>query len=59
MDFIKSTFCGGGDGCVEVAMRADSVTVRGSDEHGAVLRFTPREWEQFIAGVKAGEFDQR
>jgi hypothetical protein len=25
--------------------------------HGPVLRYTAAEWQAFIAGVKAGEFD--
>lgn len=44
--------------CVQVAIRSDGVGVRDSkDPAGATLRFTPVEWQAFIAGVKAGEFD--
>jgi hypothetical protein len=48
--------CEGGS-CVEVAS-ADIVLVRDSkDPEGPVLTFTRAEWEAFIQGVKAGEFD--
>lgn len=44
--------------CVEVAMLADGVAVRDSkDPSGPVLRYTLREWEAFLDGAKAGEFD--
>jgi hypothetical protein len=38
----------------------DRVFVRDSkDPDGPVLTFRAREWEAFIAGAKAGEFDPR
>jgi hypothetical protein len=38
----------------------DRVFVRDSkDPDGPVLTFNAREWEAFIAGAKAGEFDPR
>jgi hypothetical protein len=69
----KSSRSGGNGGnCVEVALlggdiltnshkTGDSfVAVRDSkDTEGPVLAFTPDEWEAFIDGVKAGEFDLR
>ena len=46
------------NGCVEVAMQDDGVAVRDSkDQHGPVLVFSRREWEAFLGGVRAGEFD--
>jgi Domain of unknown function (DUF397) len=43
--------------CVEVALDA-VISVRHSTRRdGATLTFTPAEWEAFIQGVKAGEFD--
>jgi hypothetical protein len=49
---------GSGD-CVEVAqLERGDVAIRDSkDEAGPVLRSVPGEWQAFIAGVKAGEFD--
>jgi hypothetical protein len=50
--------CEGGSTCVEVAYLAGLVLVRDSkDASGPVLAFTRREWSQFVAGVKRGEFD--
>lgn len=49
--------CDEGAGCVEVA-KVDLVAVRDSkDPAGPVLLFTRAEWIDFVAGVKAGEFD--
>lgn len=58
----RSTHCAAGT-CVEVAIErvADTVTqvlVRDSkNPHREPLAFTGPEWEAFVAGVKAGEFD--
>ncbi len=47
----------GNSGCVEVAP-AHLIAVRDSkDRNGAVLLYTPQEWEAFLDGVKKGEFD--
>jgi hypothetical protein len=44
--------------CLQVRLRSGHVQVRDSkDPHGAVLSFTPDEWEAFVAGVRDGEFD--
>lgn len=53
----KSSYCGGGE-CVEVSAQSPAVAIRHSvDPNGNVLRFTRAEWRAFIAGIKAGEFD--
>jgi hypothetical protein len=53
----KSSFSGA-SGCVEVALLEDGMAVRDSkDQTGPALRFTVPEWEAFVAGVRAGEFD--
>jgi Domain of unknown function (DUF397) len=46
-------------GCVEVAfVQRNQVLVRDSkDREGPLLRFTAAEWEAFVTGVRAGEFD--
>ena len=56
--FHVSSFSGGGD-CVAVARLADGdVAVRHSkDPSKSTLVFTSREWEAFVEGVRAGEFD--
>ena len=55
----KSSRSNGQGQCVEVAQLDTAVAVRDSKHPtGAVLIFTPAEWTAFIAGAKAGEFDQ-
>ena len=57
IEFKTSTFSGGG-GCVEVGQMPGVVVVRHSRfRHLDALPFTPEEWEAFVLGVKAGEFD--
>jgi hypothetical protein len=58
-EFFKSTNSGD-HGCVEVAFHGGRVGVRDTKDHGtgAVLAFTAREWDSFIASAKAGEFDR-
>ena len=57
--WIKSSLSFANGDCVEVARLPDRrVGVRHSkDPAGPVLRFTPREWLAFIAGIRGGEFD--
>ena len=59
LHWVKSSlsFCNGN--CVEVAdLPGGGIGVRNSrDRHGAVLRFTPDEWQAFLGGVRTGEFD--
>lgn len=54
----KSTFSNQQD-CVELAPTSDGgVAVRNSNDHSlGTLSFTPTEWEAFLSGCKAGEFD--
>jgi Domain of unknown function (DUF397) len=54
----KSTYSGT-NGCVEVAFVQGRVAVRDSkDRSGRTLVFTGPEWEAFLRGVRAGEFDR-
>jgi hypothetical protein len=58
----KSTFSGLNGGCVEIADLDDGrVAVRDTKHNGSgpTLIFTPHEWDMFILGAKAGEFDRR
>ncbi|MFD8557244.1 DUF397 domain-containing protein [Streptosporangium canum] len=70
--WVKSSFSGdNGGNCVEVAElkdvtsgpghkaeHAELIAVRDSkDPEGPKLFFTPAEWDAFVNGVKAGEFD--
>ena len=53
----KSSYSGN-DMCVLVDMHPMAVVVRDSKHpHGPGLCFTADEWAAFIAGAKAGEFD--
>ena len=58
-EFKLSSFTGGDRyACVMVAKRNDVIGVRHSkDGSKTTLEFTPDEWNAFINGVKAGEFD--
>lgn len=57
MEWIKSSFCDSAS-CVEVSFDDDEVLVSDSkNAFGPVLRFTHQEWDAFVAGAKAGEFD--
>lgn len=53
----KSTFCTGG-GCVEVQHRGGWVLLRDSARPADQVRIRPADWAVFVAGVKAGEFDE-
>lgn len=55
--FRKSSFSPT-DNCVEVARQGDWTLVRDSkDPTGPVLTFNPGEWDAFLAGANAGEFN--
>lgn len=55
--FKKSTFSSNGD-CVEVGGVDDVIVVRDSkNPNGGTQSYTFDEWQAFINGVKAGEFD--
>lgn len=63
MDWTKSSYSNGngGSNCVEIAKCCGlHVLVRDSKAGGSgepILTFTRAEWLAFLAGVKAGEFD--
>ena len=58
--WIKSSLSYSNGNCVEVACLPDGgIGVRDSkNPDGAILRFTPAQWERFLTGAKAGEFEQ-
>lgn len=59
LEWIKSSFSSANGQCVETArMPNDGMAVRDSkNRQGSMLRFSKDEWDAFLAGVKAGEFD--
>ena len=55
-DWRRSTRCSSG-ACVEVANVGETFVFRDSkDPSGPVLTFTKDEWDAFVAGVRAGDF---
>lgn len=58
IEFVTSSFCNYGD-CVEIGRGPDgAMLVRDTkDRDHATLEFTRDEWDAFVRGVKAGEFD--
>jgi hypothetical protein len=53
----KASFCASGE-CVEVAQRNGMIVLRDSKEPlGSMLHYTTDEWQSFVRGIKAGEFD--
>ena len=59
LSWRTSSFSNGAGGmCVEVAPVDDGVVVRDSrNPLGPALAFSGNEWSAFVAGAKAGEFD--
>jgi len=54
----KSSFSSAGQDCVEFRRVDGGVEVRNSKRpNEATVSYTDSEWEAFVAGVKAGEFD--
>jgi hypothetical protein len=57
----KSSFSGGnggGDGCVEVAVRPEGIAVRDTKDRTRPPHVhSAPAWREFLAGVRAGEFD--
>lgn len=60
MNWVKSGKCFDGN-CVEVGTSHSEgetlVGVRNSQIPGETVWFTPDEWQVFLDGVRAGEFD--
>lgn len=57
--WVKSSASTANGQCLEAAgLREGHVAIRNSkDPGGPVVRFTRDEWQAFLIGVKAGEFD--
>lgn len=56
-EWRKSTRSGTEGNCVEVRVIDGTIEVRNSKSpSGAVLRFTPAEWDAFVGGAQDGEF---
>ena len=59
LQWVKSSLSFSNSNCVEVAnLPSGGIGVRDSkDPEGAILRFTPGEWDAFLGGARNGEFD--
>jgi hypothetical protein len=59
-DYYRTASCCASGACVEVAaLTGGRVAVRDSKDRSKPPHvFTQDEWDAFVAGVKAGEFDQ-
>ena len=58
--WIKAAGSASTGNCVQARDTENGVQLRDSkDPTGPVLTFTPTEWDVFVAGVKAGEFDRK
>lgn len=57
--WIRSRYCSGADStCVEVMMGVDRVGVRdGKEASGPILVFSVKEWNTFVRGIRAGNFN--
>ncbi|MFE7116245.1 DUF397 domain-containing protein [Streptomyces sp. NPDC057654] len=54
----KSSFSGaGGENCVEIAERGDSIMIRESDTPNAQTSTSRSKFAALIKGVRAGKFD--
>lgn len=58
-EWIKSSYCNTST-CVEVMIEENTVAVRDSKNRALpALVYSLDEWQQFVAGVKDGQFDLR
>ncbi len=58
LNWRKSSFSGEQGDCVEVAdLPNGGRLVRDTKGTGATQSYTESEWQAFVKGVKAGEFD--
>lgn len=53
----KSSYSADTGACVEVAEQGDEVLLRESDDPDVIVRTTRKKLRAFLAGAKAGEFD--
>ena len=57
MQWTRSSKCANSE-CVEAARQEDGhILLRDSKNPDMILSYSHDEWDAFLAGVKAGEFD--
>ena len=54
---MKSSYSVATGACVDVTFADDRIHVRNTRQPNLVHTFTVEEWEAFLLGVRAGEFD--
>ncbi|MEU6484450.1 DUF397 domain-containing protein [Streptomyces sp. NPDC046887] len=57
IEWRKSSYSGEANNCIEMATADGEVLLRESDDPGVVVRTTKSKLAAFLAGAKAGEFD--
>jgi hypothetical protein len=57
IEWRKSSYSEQSGNCLEVAVLDGRILVRESDAPGVVVSTTPAKLAAFLAGAKAGEFD--
>ncbi|EIE99668.1 DUF397 domain-containing protein [Saccharomonospora glauca] len=58
LEWRKSSYSGGGNDCVEVALTADGAAVRDSkNPSGGMLTLSGSQWDALLAAARAGELD--
>ena len=56
-DWRKASFCASGE-CVEVTQQNGMILLRDSKKpRSRPQHYTAEEWQSFVRGIKAGEFD--
>jgi len=57
VEWLVSRTCDSG-ACIGVARKGDSVLIANTSRPGSpITEFTVKEWRQFLAGAKLGDFD--
>lgn len=56
--FKKSSFSNNYGTCVGVAKDSEQILVTNTNNEKPIVKFTKSEWNAFLKGVKAGEFDE-
>jgi predicted secreted Zn-dependent protease len=52
-----SLTCNGGE-CVKVAASGEVILIADSKQHeGPILSYSHTEWQEFVSGIKNGDFD--
>ncbi len=55
--YLKSSFSSKSYKCVGIRKEAEKIFIINTKTKGPTVEFTFDEWEAFVKGVKAGEFD--